>query len=77
MTKKERFFSLKAKMVAVLLTALVVGTILFQLTGTIVNTYIEQVYLSEEACAQRIILCWRTLSAMWMRGRSIPRITRP
>ena len=53
MTKKERFFSLKAKMVAALLTALMVGTILFQLTEAITNTYIEQVYLSEEACAQR------------------------
>ena len=53
MTKKERFFSLKAKMVAALLTALMVGTIFFQLTETITNTYIEQIYLSEEACAQR------------------------
>ena len=40
-------------MVAALLTALMVGTILFQLTEAIINTYIEQVYLSEEACAQR------------------------
>lgn len=51
--KKNGVFSLKAKMIYVLLLALLSGMLTFQVVGTVIYTYIDQVYLSEEACAQR------------------------
>lgn len=53
MIKKNGIFSLKAKMIYVLLLALLSGMLAFQVAGTVMYAYIEQVYLSEEACAQR------------------------
>ena len=40
-------------MIYVLLLALLSGMLAFQVAGTVMYAYIEQVYLSEEACAQR------------------------
>ena len=51
--KKNGVFSLKAKMIYVLLLALLSGMLTFQVVGTVIYTYIDQVYLSDEACAQR------------------------